>query len=63
MVMKDEKNYKTLKAELDEALLWFETDNLDVDEAIARYEHALKLTKELEAYLKKAENTIKKLEV
>ena len=63
MVMKDEKNYKTLKAELDEALSWFETDNLDVDEAIARYEHALKLTKELEVYLKKAENTIKKLEV
>jgi exodeoxyribonuclease VII small subunit len=57
-----EKNYKTLKTELDEALAWFDGDNLDVDDAIAQYEKALKLTKELEAYLKKAENTIKKVE-
>ncbi len=62
MTMKEAKNYKTLKAELDEALLWFEGDDLDVDKAIAQYEHALKLTKELEEYLKKAENSIKKLQ-
>jgi len=57
------KNYKTLKAELDEVLAWFDGDDLDVDAAIAKYEHALKLTKELEEYLKIAENTIKKLQV
>jgi len=63
MTKKVDLHFKTLKAELDEALLWFDGDNLDVDEAIAHYEHALKLTKDLEAYLKQAENTIKKLEI
>ena len=62
MAVKEIEDYKTLKAKLDEELAWFDGDNLDVDEAIAHYERALKLTKELEAYLKKAENKIKKLE-
>lgn len=62
MAVKAIEDYKTLKAKLDEELAWFDGDNLDVDEAIAHYERALKLTKELEAYLKKAENKIKKLE-
>lgn len=62
MAVKEIEDYKTLKAKLDEELAWFDGDNLDVDEAIAHYEQALKLTKDLEAYLKKAENKIKKLE-
>lgn len=55
------RTYRQIKAELDEVLLWFESDDIDIDEAIKKYEVAMKLTKELEEYLKDAENSIKKL--
>ncbi len=58
---KNEKTYAQLKSELDDALAWFESETIDVDEAIEKYKHALSLTKELEVYLKEAENTLKKL--
>jgi exodeoxyribonuclease VII small subunit len=58
---KKDKTYLQLRKELDEALLWFESDDIDIDDAINHYEYALKLAKELETYLLKAENKIKKL--
>lgn len=50
-----------LQAELDELLLWFESDKVDLDEAVKKYERGTLLVKELEARLKTAENTIKKI--
>lgn len=50
-----------LQAELDELLLWFESDKVDLDEAVKKYERGIVLVKELEARLKTAENTIKKI--
>lgn len=55
------KTYKQLRAELDEVLAWFDADNLDVDQAIVKYEQAIKLTNELQDYLKQAENKLTKL--
>lgn len=55
------KTYSQLRTELDQLLEWFNGDDIDVDQAVEKYEQALKLTKQLEAYLQKAENTITKL--
>lgn len=50
-----------LQTELDELLLWFESDQVDLDEAVAKYKRGTELIKELETRLKLAENTIKKI--
>lgn len=59
--MRKSKTYKELKSELDEIMQWFESDDVDVDKAIVKYEQGIKLVKELEAYLKTAENSVKKI--
>jgi exodeoxyribonuclease VII small subunit len=55
------KTYAQLRTELDELLNWFDGDDIDIDQAVEKYEQALKLTKQLELYLQKAENKITKL--
>jgi exodeoxyribonuclease VII small subunit len=50
-----------LQTELDELLLWFESDQVDLDEAVAKYKRGTELISELETRLKLAENTIKKI--
>lgn len=55
------KNYKELRKELDDVLSWFDSEEIDIDEAIERYKKARLLTKELEVYLSNAENTLKKI--
>lgn len=58
---KAQKKTFELQQELDELLLWFETDKVDIDEAVAKYEYGLKLVAELQSRLKSAENSIKKI--
>lgn len=55
------KTYKDLKQELDEVLSWFEGGEVDLDEAVAHYERGMRLVKELELYLKDAENKVTKI--
>jgi len=55
------KTTSELQTELDELLMWFESDQVDIDEAVTKYEHGLKLVAELQKRLKNAENTIKKI--
>lgn len=55
------KTYSELRQALDEVLSWFDGDDLDVDEAIVKYQQALRLTKELEEYLNTAKNKIQQL--
>lgn len=57
------QNYQELSAELDAIVLALQQDTLDVDEAMQNYERGLVLVKELETYLKTAENKITKLQV
>ncbi len=54
-------NYKALSNELDEVLAKLQSDDLDVDQAVALYERGMKLAKELEAYLKDAKNKVTKI--
>ena len=46
---------------LDEIMLWFESGDIDIDEAVKKYEEATKLLEDMESYLKTAENKIKKI--
>jgi exodeoxyribonuclease VII small subunit len=55
-------DYQGLSSELDDIVLALQQDELDVDEAMKKYERGLVLVKELETYLKSAENTITKLQ-
>jgi exodeoxyribonuclease VII small subunit len=42
-------------------MMWFESGDTDIDEAVKKYEEATKLLDEMEKYLKTAENKIKKI--
>lgn len=55
------KNYKQLSSELAELLAWFESEQVDLDEAVAKYEQAVKLIEQMQHYLKTAENKVKKI--
>jgi exodeoxyribonuclease VII small subunit len=59
--MPKKSDYKSLNAELDEILAKLQTDDLDVDQAVELYERGISITKELETYLKEAENKIAKI--
>ena len=59
--MADKKTTLQLQSELDDILLWFESDAIDIDEAVTKYQQGLKLVQELHDRLKTAENTIKKI--
>jgi exodeoxyribonuclease VII small subunit len=54
-------DYKKLTAELDEILARLQSADLDVDEAVAAYERGMAIAKQLETYLKEAENKVTKL--
>lgn len=43
---------------LEELLAWFESEEITVEEALAKYEQALGLSKELETQLEKAKNQV-----
>ena len=53
-----QKTYRELSAELDEVLLKLQDPELDIDEATKAYETGLKLIRQLEDHLQKAENQI-----
>jgi len=40
---------------------WFESDKVNLDEAVAKYEQAMELLKQMEDYLNTAENKVKKI--
>ncbi|MEI7631818.1 MAG: exodeoxyribonuclease VII small subunit [bacterium] len=50
-----------LQTELDELILWFESDNVDLDLAIKKYQRGTEIIAELQSRLKTAENIIKKI--
>jgi exodeoxyribonuclease VII small subunit len=55
------KNYRDLKAELDTIMAELQRDDLDVDAALKHYKRGQELIKQLETYLKTAENTLSEL--
>lgn len=57
----DKKSYRKLSDELAELLAWFEGEQVDLDQAVSKYEQAMALLKQMESYLKTAENKVKKI--
>jgi len=56
-------NYHNLNEELDEILNELQSAELDIDEAISKYEKAMKIVAKLEEYLKSAKNKITKIKL
>lgn len=50
-----------LQSQLDELLAWFESDQVDLDQAVTKYQQGTKLIALLQDRLKTAQNTIKKI--
>ncbi len=59
--MSSKKTYKDLQIELDSIVTQMQSDEIDVDEAVDKYEQATKIMKEIKLYLDTAENTLKKV--
>jgi exodeoxyribonuclease VII small subunit len=57
----DKFSYRELKDELDEVLSNLQREDLDIDEALKLYKRGQELIKDLEEYLKSAENTVKEI--
>jgi exodeoxyribonuclease VII small subunit len=55
------KSYAELQQELSDLLAWFESDDVDLDEAMKKYKRGLVIVAELEKHLKTAENSVKKV--
>lgn len=61
MADKSTKSYRQMNEQLAEIMAWFESEQVDLDQALAKYEQAMKLLADMENYLKTAENKIKKI--
>jgi exodeoxyribonuclease VII small subunit len=57
------KTYQQLAEELNKLIEWFESDQLNLDEAVEKYEQAMVLLQKMEDHLKSAENKVKKIAV
>lgn len=54
-------DYQELSTELDTIVAKLQSEDVGVDDALKLYERGTVITKELEKYLKDAENTVKKV--
>lgn len=59
--MTKELDYRKLSEELDTILDRLQTADLDIDDAVKSYERGMNLVKQLEEYLKTAENKVTKI--
>jgi exodeoxyribonuclease VII small subunit len=60
---KPANTYQQLSDELNKLIEWFESDQLNLDEAVDKYEQAMELLQKMEDHLKTAENKVKKIAV
>ena len=56
-------NYRELSSELDDVLNKLQSGESDIDEAVKQYERGMQIVKDLEVYLKTAENKVLKTKV
>jgi exodeoxyribonuclease VII small subunit len=63
MVKKEATNYQKMSEELNTIIEWFESEKADLDEAISKYETAVKLLDDMQTYLKTAENKIHQIQL
>ncbi|MEK7600266.1 MAG: exodeoxyribonuclease VII small subunit [Patescibacteria group bacterium] len=57
-----EPSYQELKSELDDIMDQLGREDLDIDKALDYYQRGIELVKQLETYLKTAENKILELQ-
>jgi len=57
------RTYQQLSDELNRLIEWFESESVNLDEAIDKYEQAMGILKQMEDHLKNAENKVKKIAV
>ena len=57
------KSYQQMADELNQLVSWFESDEVNLDEAVAKYQQALELLEQMETYLRSAQNKVKKIAV
>ena len=55
------KTAQELQAELDSVIAWFESEDMDIDNAAAKYEQGMKAAEELRQRLEETKNRIIKL--
>lgn len=55
---KDEQSIQVLMTQLDELVAWFNQDNLDIEEALAKYEETVKLADTIKNRLSEVDNKI-----
>ncbi len=55
------KSYRELSTELDALMTELQSGELDIDEAVKKYQRGMEIVKELQKYLKEAENKVKKV--
>jgi len=58
---KQTKTYQQMADELNGLIEWFESDQVNLDEAVDKYEQAMSLLKDMEDFLKSAENKVTKI--
>lgn len=61
--MAKQQSYQELKNQLDEIIDQLQSSDGDIDKAVALHKEGTELIKQLQDYLKKAENEIKKAEL
>lgn len=54
-------DYQKVRAELDVIIMQLESGELGIDEAVKQYQRGEAIIKQLQDYLKHAENTVKKV--
>ena len=54
-------DYRSLSQELEAIIIDLQRDDLDIDEALQKYERGLEITQALEKYLQTAENKVTEL--
>lgn len=58
---KTPKTYQQMADQLNGLIEWFESDSVNLDEAVSQYEQAMELLAQMEDFLKTAENKVKKI--
>lgn len=58
---KQNVDYAKLSEELDEIISSMQSGDVDVDQAVKKYERGMEIAKQLEQYLQEAENKVKKV--
>jgi exodeoxyribonuclease VII small subunit len=55
------RSYKQMSDDLNVLIEWFESEEVNLEQAIEKYEQAMQLIDEMEDYLKTAQNKLKKI--